>query len=307
MPGQGMEARRPGPSENFGSTIRQSGKTSPGQPGARAAQHPRGRTPFATGAQHTTYSTRSDTQPSRFAYPYATPPGHCHLVTTPSAHHTIPHHNTPHHTTVHHTDKAGRFVPTAPDPAPFGERPSLTGTSQVTTTGAAGHSSQRPEIPRLLGDDHPPPAPRERRPPERWDSVTPSVRRHATAEHWPLGLLEGTATLLGSSGQWVSFSALPHCWRAVSNRSPSVHSHAAQEQLIVGLLMCTATLLGAVGTGLLHVIATLPGGQQAVGFFLYSVTPLGSSGRWMIAPKRSGIAGRGNGWCPLLPCTVAMQ
>ena len=31
------------------------------------------------------------------------PPGHCLLVTAPSAHHTTPHHTTPHHTTPHHT------------------------------------------------------------------------------------------------------------------------------------------------------------------------------------------------------------
>ena len=264
MPGQGMEARRPGPSENFGSTIRQSGKTSPGQPGARAAQHPRERTPFATGAQHTTYSTRSDTQPSRFAYPYATPPGHCHLVTTPSGHHTIPHHNTPHHTTVHHTDKAGRFVPTAPDPAPFGERPSLTGTSQVTTTGAAGHSSQRPEIPRLLGDDHPPPAPRERRPPERWDSVTPSVHRHATAEHWPLGLLEGTATLLESSEQPISFSAQPRRSGATDSRTLDVHCHTAGSSGHGAFARYCHTPRGPASSGIPFVLCHTVGEQWAV-------------------------------------------
>ena len=34
---------------------------------------------------------------------YARHPGHCHLVTAPSAHHTTPHHTAPHHTTPHRT------------------------------------------------------------------------------------------------------------------------------------------------------------------------------------------------------------
>ena len=44
-----------------------------------------------------------DTQPSRLPVPVGRHPGHCLLVTAPSAHHTTPHHTTPHHTTPHHT------------------------------------------------------------------------------------------------------------------------------------------------------------------------------------------------------------
>ena len=41
-----------------------------------------------------------------------------------------------------------------------------------------------------------------------------------------MGLLQHTATLLGSSGQWDSFSSLPHCW----------------EQRVVGPLQYTTSL-----------------------------------------------------------------
>ena len=43
------------------------------------------------------------TQPSRLHVPVGRHPGHCLLVTAPSAHHTTLHHTTPHHTTPHHT------------------------------------------------------------------------------------------------------------------------------------------------------------------------------------------------------------
>ena len=48
---QGLEAPRPGPSETFRSTIRQSGGMSPGQPSATAARRPGEGRPSATGAQ----------------------------------------------------------------------------------------------------------------------------------------------------------------------------------------------------------------------------------------------------------------
>ena len=42
-------------------------------------------------------------QPSRLPVPVGRHPGHCLLVTAPSARHNTPHHTTPHHTTPHHT------------------------------------------------------------------------------------------------------------------------------------------------------------------------------------------------------------
>ena len=51
QPNQGLEAPRPGPSETFRSTIRQSGGMSPGQPNATAARRPGEGRPSATGAQ----------------------------------------------------------------------------------------------------------------------------------------------------------------------------------------------------------------------------------------------------------------
>ena len=35
------------------------------------------------------------------------------------------------------------------------------------------------------------------------------------------------ATLLGSTGEWISVSTLPHCWGAVGSGTPSVDCHAA--------------------------------------------------------------------------------
>ena len=53
---------------------------------------------------HQAHSARLDTQPSRLAFARVQDhPGHCLLVTAPSAHHTTPHRTTPHHTAPHHT------------------------------------------------------------------------------------------------------------------------------------------------------------------------------------------------------------
>ena len=49
------------------------------------------------------HSAHLDTQPSRLPVPVGRHPGHCLLVTAPSAHRTAPHRTTPHHTTPHHT------------------------------------------------------------------------------------------------------------------------------------------------------------------------------------------------------------
>ena len=49
----------------------------------------------------TTHSTCLGTQPSRIAFcRVQDDPGHCHLVTAPSAHPTTPHHTTPQHATL---------------------------------------------------------------------------------------------------------------------------------------------------------------------------------------------------------------
>ena len=54
--------------------------------------------------QHTYTQCASHTHsPARLPVPMGRHPGHCLLVTAPSAHHTTPHHTTPHHTTPHHT------------------------------------------------------------------------------------------------------------------------------------------------------------------------------------------------------------
>ena len=56
------------------------------------------------------------TQPSRLPVPVGRHPGHCLLVTAPSAHHTTPHHTTPHCTApCHATPLHGpRAVPPSP-------------------------------------------------------------------------------------------------------------------------------------------------------------------------------------------------
>ena len=93
--------------------------------------------------------------------------------------------------------------------------------------------------------------------PDCWGVVgsgTPSVHYHTAGEQycytvgvqWAVGLLQCTATLLGSSEHWDSFIALPHCGGAPGGGTAPVHyCHTAREQWVVGLLQSTATPLGS--------------------------------------------------------------
>ena len=62
-----------------------------------------------------------------------------------------------------------------------------------------------------------------------------------------MDLLKYIATLLGSSGTWISFSVEPHCRGAVGNGTTSLHCHTAGEQWIVYLPPHTASLLHSGG------------------------------------------------------------
>ena len=62
-----------------------------------------------------------------------------------------------------------------------------------------------------------------------------------------MSLPQYTATLLGSSWQWVSLSTPPYYWGAVGSGSPLVHRHTDGEQWAVGLLKYTAILPGSSG------------------------------------------------------------
>ena len=53
--------------------------------------------------------------------------------------------------------------------------------------------------------------------------------------------------LLRASGQWDSFSELPHWWGAVGSGTPLVHCHTAGEQCAAGLPQCIGILLGCSG------------------------------------------------------------
>ena len=65
-----------------------------------------------------------------------------------------------------------------------------------------------------------------------------------------IGLLQGIATLPGSSGQWDFFMAMPHCRGAMlwSSETPSMHCDTAGEQWAEGLLQGSATLRGRAGS-----------------------------------------------------------
>ena len=78
-------------------------------------------------------------------------------------------------------------------------------------------------------------------------SGTPLAHCHTVGKQWTIDHLLYTATLLGSNGQWISFSTLPHHWGAVGSGSPSVHCHTAIEQLALDLSQLSATLLGSNG------------------------------------------------------------
>ena len=71
-------------------------------------------------------------------------------------------------------------------------------------------------------------------PPHCWGtggSGSPPVHSHSAGEQWTLGLLLYTTTLLGGSGQRISFNMWPQCRGAVGGGSP----------------LYTATLLGSIG------------------------------------------------------------
>ena len=107
------------PRQRADCTGRRSDKESQERPCTQAAVHGDGSCPV-TGAQHTTHSTRSHTQPPRFALhvckappplqsgasAFSTPHHNTPQDTTQrhtSPHPTPPHHPTPHQTTPHHT------------------------------------------------------------------------------------------------------------------------------------------------------------------------------------------------------------
>ena len=46
---------------------------------------------------------------------------------------------------------------------------------------------------------------------EALGSRTPSLHYLTARQHWAVGLLQCTITVLGSNGQLDSFCALPHC------------------------------------------------------------------------------------------------
>ena len=60
-------------------------------------------------------------------------------------------------------------------------------------------------------------------------------------------LLQCTASLPGSSGQWTSCSTLPHCLGAVGSGPPAIHCLTAWGQWAVDPPQCTATLPGGSG------------------------------------------------------------
>ena len=85
----------------------------------------------------------------------------------------------------------------------------------------------------------------------QWDSFSSLPQ---CWEQCAMGLLECTgllyynATMLGRSGQVYSFAALPRCKVVAGSVTPSVHCHTAMEPQAVGLLLCTATLKGNSGS-----------------------------------------------------------
>ena len=57
---------------------------------------------------------------------------------------------------------------------------------------------------------------------EQPENPLQGVYSHTVAEQWVVDHLQYTATVLGSSGLWITFSTLPRCWGAVGSGSPSV-------------------------------------------------------------------------------------
>ena len=53
-----------------------------------------------------------------------------------------------------------------------------------------------------------------------------------------MGLLECTATLLGSTKVCTTFTTLPHCWRLVGGGTPSLHYATARADREARLLRC---------------------------------------------------------------------
>ena len=79
---------------------------------------------------------------------------------------------------------------------------------------------------------------------------------HTTREQQVVGLLWSTATMVRSSKQWDSLTALPHYWEAAGGRTPFGRCHTVEEQPVVGLLHCTAALLRSSGQW--DTLSTLP-------------------------------------------------
>ena len=60
-----------------------------------------------------------------------------------------------------------------------------------------------------------------------------------------MDMLQYTATVLGGSGQWVSFSTQPPCWGAVGSGSPSAYYYTNGEQWAVHRLQHGAIIVGS--------------------------------------------------------------
>ena len=108
--------------------------------------------------------------------------------------------------------------------------------------------------------------------------------------HW----LTGGASLVGSNGQWDSFSTVPHCRGAVGSGSPQIHCLTIMEHWVVDLLRHTASLLGS--SGLSISFRTLPRCWGVVGSGSPSIYCLGAGERWEVdllqyAPARAGSNG----------------
>ena len=96
---------------------------------------------------------------------------------------------------------------------------------------------------------------------------------HTAREQWAVELLHHLATLLGSSGQWTSGSIVPNYLAAVGRETPSIPGSNDPCNSLVGLVHYR----GAMGS---ESLSSLPhySEQGAVGFLVYSVALLGSSG-----------------------------
>ena len=95
-----------------------------------------------------------------------------------------------------------------------------------------------------------------------------------------MDLLLYIATVLGSSGQCIAFSAPPHRLGAVGSGTPSGHRYSDVKQWAMGFLQYISTLRGSSGQWISF--CSLPHCQGAVCI------------GWWPAPEWSGITGQGD-------------